>query len=58
VIDVLAVIVVGACLIGFVLVVLSLTHPRHGAVPPVPQRAMRQFVEPLPGDHDIRDGTR
>ncbi len=58
-IDLAATIIVSACVIGFVLVVLGATHPRRGPVPPVPRRAMRQYVEPLPGDtNDSRDGTR
>lgn len=56
-IDLAATVIVGACLIGFVLIVLSATHPRRGPVPPVPRRAMRSYVEPLPGDHDDSDGT-
>lgn len=57
-IDVLAVVVVGACLIGFVLIALALTHPRRHPVPPVSRRGMRRYVESPPGDYDDLDGTR
>jgi len=56
--DLAATIIAGACVIGFVLVVLAATHPRRGSIPPVPRRAMRQFVEPLQGDRDDIDGTQ
>ena len=42
----------------FVIAVLMSTHPRHGAVPPVPRRAMRQLSERLADLPDDPDGTR
>lgn len=57
-IDLAAAVIVAGCLVGFVLIVLAATHPRRGPVPPVPRRAMRQYVEPLRSDHDDLDGTQ
>jgi hypothetical protein len=56
--DVAAVIVAGACAIGFLLMALAATHPRRHPVRPVSRRGMRRYVESPPGDYDDPDGTR